>query len=217
MRGESADPAAVQPRDEVRPGGRGRAVRHDEPGQAAQLTRDGPGDEHFRDRVQAGRGVVEYEQPRRARVRERACQPESLHLATRQRGGVERGAHLPGQPGDEGGGLGLPGRHPDLGVVGAAQPEPDDVLGGVADQFGAFEGIDDGFAERRPGELAEVDPVEEHSARVGIGQPPGQPGQGGLAGPGPADHGDGGTRRDDEVEVAQHFLAPVPDRDPAQP
>ena len=111
----------------------------------------------------------------------------------------------------------MPGSHQDLRVVGAAQSEPDDVVGGVADQFGAFEGIDDGFAEGRPRELAQVDPVEEHRARVGIGQPPGEPRQGGLAGPGPADHGDGGTRRNDEVEVAQHRLAAVAYRDAAQP
>jgi hypothetical protein len=111
----------------------------------------------------------------------------------------------------------LHGSQLDLGVVGAAQSEPDDVIGGVADQFGAFEGIHHGFTEGRPGELAQVDPVEEHRARVGIGQPPGEPRQGGLAGPGPADHGDGGTRQDDEVEVAQHRLAAVADGDAAQP
>jgi hypothetical protein len=80
VRCEGADPTTVEPGDEVRPGGRGRAVRHDEPRQAAQLAGDGPGDEHFGDRVKAGRGVVEHQQPRRTCVRERACQPEPLHL-----------------------------------------------------------------------------------------------------------------------------------------
>jgi hypothetical protein len=90
-------------------------------------------------------------------------------------------------------------------------------MGGVADQFGAFEGIYHRFAEGRPRELAQVDPVEGHRARVGIGEPPGEPCQGGLAGSGPADHGDGDTGRNEEVEVAQHRLAPVAHRDAAQP
>jgi hypothetical protein len=217
VRGEGADPPTVEPGDEVRPGGRGRAVRHDEPGQAAKLAGDGPGDEHFGDGVQAGGGVVEDKQAGRARVRKRPCQPESLNLAAGQRGAVERGVQLPGQAGEEGGGLGLPGGHADLRVVRSPGSEPDGVMGGVADEFRAFEGIYHRFAEGRLGELAQVGPVKEHPARVGIGESPGELRQGGLAGPGPADHGDRGARRNGEVEVAQYRLAAVAYRDAAQP
>jgi hypothetical protein len=151
---------------------------HDEPGQAAQLAGDGPGDEHFGDGVQAGGGVVKYQQPRRAGVRERAGKTEPLHLAAGQRGAVERSVQLPGQAGEEGGGLGLPGGRADLRVVRTAETEPDDVKGSVADEFGAFEGVHHRFAQGCLRELAQVGPVEEHRARVGIGEPPGEPRQG---------------------------------------
>src|SRR6202043_1630793 len=98
-------------------------------------------------------------------------------------------------------------------VVGSAESEPDDVTGGVADEFWAFEGVYHGFAQGRLRVLAQAGPVEEHRARVGIGEPPGQPRQGGLAGPGPADHGDRGAGRNGEIEVVQHRFTAAAYRD----
>ncbi|GAB3979624.1 hypothetical protein GCM10027615_56430 [Plantactinospora veratri] len=206
MRADAAQPAAVKPGDQLRRGGGGHPVGHDQPGTPIRVRGDRRRDPVLGGGVQAGRGVVQDQQPLRVQG---PGQPESLRLAPGHRGGVEPAVVAVRQPLDELVDRGRPGHRAEsrLGVGGVA--EHDRLRDRLADQHRPLEAVADRLPQGGAAQPAQRYPVQQHLAGVGVPQPAGDRGQGRLARSGGTDDGDRGAGRYPQVDPVQHRPAVV--------
>ena len=157
--------------------------------------------------VDGAGGVVHDEQSRPAHQRTR--QGEPLPLAAGQRGATlaELRVEALRQRRDESLGLDRAQRRPDVGVR-RRLAERDVLAYRVVEQERRLRHDGHGIGERGVGELAYVDAVDAHRARVGVDEPGEELRERALAGTGGADDGDHASGREVEIDPAQH-LGPV--------
>ena len=113
------------------------------------------------------------------------------------------GGHSVGQALDEAGQFRRLGRGDHLRRRGVRPAEGDVDLQGVVEQGHVLRHQGHRPAQGGHLQVAQVDSVDAHPARLWIDQPQGQPHQGGLAGPRRADQGHGGSRHGPEADLGQ--------------
>ncbi len=192
-------------------------MRDHDPRAGPDLVGERPLDLTGGDGIEAGGGVVQYEEP--ARVAERPSQPEALDLTAGQRGVAEARAVPVGQTPYEQVGARGTGRGPDrlrAGAGAGARAESDRPADRVPQQHRPVEGVPDLAAQRSGRHLPQGYPVQQHLARVGIGETAGHSGEQRLARARPAHHRHSGASGNDQADVVQDRRSTTHDPDVAQ-
>ena len=194
MRAAVGDPAGVQDHDPVGQVQRGPAVRDDQRGAAAHHLAQRGVDLRLQPGVDGRGGVVQDQQPRVGDQRPGQRHPLPLAAGQGQALLADHGVVALRQPGDELVRLGRPGRRQDL-LVGGVGPAVGDVgPHGVGEQEAVLHDQPDRGAQGVPGQVGDVVPADPDHAGLGVVEARQQLRQGGLAGAGRADHGDGLAR-----------------------